>query len=603
LEKLKILYVDDEKVNLINFSIAFKRYFTIFTADSGPAALKIFENTPDIAIVVADQRMPSMTGVELLRIIREREPDVVRIILTAYTDVADILDSINKGKIYHYIIKPWDEAELLQLLHKAGEMYQLTRENKRLLKELNEKNQQLESDVTRRKRLEAILLRRDMVLAAVNDMSKALLLNRNWQLYIEELMARMGLVTGVSRIHVMQHYVDDSGELLVNPRFRWVATEGTPPEIQDPLPSPLSYRENRFESWREAFLQGELVYGNVSSFTEQHIVSFLQSNHIRSIAVAPIMVHDTCWGLIGFEDCLNEREWPTPELDALKTAASLIGTAILRENVEQSLAAHQAQLAHAGRLTALGEMASGIGHEIHQPLTVINLGAETCKNYFDKFDPHCPAAEAAFEMRTHVKKITNIINSMRSFSRASSGDWKKVSLQWPLQEALTFFKEQFRLHMIEYSQSLTPDLPLVRTDSQKFEQIIVNLLSNARYAVEKKQQRDPSFGKKISVSLSYKDITDDELGAMLFSKSETTSNQVIILEVKDNGIGMNQDVLKRCLEPFFTTKEVGEGTGLGLSVTLGIIRELNFHLAIESSEGEGSIFRVFIPVEIDDRIA
>jgi signal transduction histidine kinase len=603
LEKLKVLYVDDEKANLINFSIAFKSYFTIFTADSGPAALEIFENTPDIAIVVADQRMPRMTGVELLQKIKELESDAVRIILTAYTDIADILDSINKGKIYHYIVKPWDEAELLPLLHKAGGMYVLTRENKLLLKELNEKNRQLEFDVNRRKWLEAILLRRDMVLAAVNDMARALLLNRDWQLYIEELMARMGMVSGVSRIHVMQHAVDDSGKALIKLRFRWVAAEGTPPEIHEPLPAALFDSEHHLDSCREAFLRGELVCGNVSAFAERDIATFLQRHNIRSIAIAPIMVKDACWGMISFEDCLNEREWPAPELAALKTAASLIGTAILREDIEQNLAAQQAQLAHAGRLTALGEMASGIGHEIHQPLTVINLGAETCKSYFDKHDPHCPAAEAADEMRVNVKKITNIVNSMRFFSRASSGEWKKVSLRWPLQEAMTFFNEQFRLHMIEYSVFLSADLPLVRTDSQKFEQILVNLLSNARYAVDKKQQRDPAFAKKISVSLSYKDITDDELAAMRFSKSETTSNQVIILEVKDNGIGMNQDVLKRCFEPFFTTKEVGEGTGLGLSVTLGIIRELNFHLAIESREGEGAIFRVVIPVEIADRIA
>ncbi|MCJ7599932.1 MAG: ATP-binding protein [Desulfobulbaceae bacterium] len=603
MEKLKILYVDDEKINLINFFIAFKRYFTIFTADSGPAALEIFENTPNIAIVVADQRMPGLTGAALLQKIRELEPDAVRIILTAYTDIADILDSINKGKIYHYIVKPWVELELLLLLHKAGEMYLLSKENKRLLSELSEKNRQLESDVARRKWLEAILLRRDMVLAAVNDMSRALLLNSDWQLYVEELMGRMGLVMGVSRIHVMQHDVDDSGELLVKTRFCWVAVEGIPPEIHEPLPATFFYSEHHLDNCREAFLRGELVCGNVSAFAEQDMATLLQRHHIRSIAIAPIMVNDACWGMISFEDCLNEREWPAPELDALKTAASLIGTAILRENIEQNLAAHQAQLAHAGRLTALGEMASGIGHEIHQPLTVINLGAETCKSYFDKHDPHCPAAEAAVEMRANVKKITNIVNSMRSFSRASSGEWKKVSLQWPLQEAMTFFNEQFRLHMIEYSEFLSADLPLVRTDSQKFEQILVNLLSNARYAVEKKQLMDPAFAKKISVSLSYKDITDDELAAMHFSKSETTSNQVIILEVKDNGIGMNQEVLKRCLEPFFTTKEVGKGTGLGLSVTLGIIRELNFHLDIESSKGEGATFRVVIPVEIADRIA
>ena len=602
LEKLKILYVDDEKINLINFAIAFKRHFHIYTADSGQRALELFESSPDIAIAVADQRMPGMSGVELLSAIRKRNPDVVRIILTAYTDVSDILESINKGKIYHYIIKPWDEPDLLQLLHKAGEVYLLTMENKRLLQELNEKNRQLESDVARRKRIESILLRRDMILAAVNDMARALLLNRDWQLYIENLMGRMGLVMGLSRIHIMQHHVDDNGELLLNPRFRWVASEGAPAEIQEPFPATLSYARLQFDSWLESFSKGELQYGNVSGFTEKAIADFLGRYKIKSIAVAPIMVNGACWGAIGFEDCLVEREWPAPELDALKTAASLIGTAIRREHVEQSLAAHQAQLSHAGRLTALGEMAAGIGHEIHQPLTVINLGAETCKSYFDRHDPHCPAAEAADEMRTNVKKITCIINSMRSFSRASSGDWKKISLAWPLQEAMTFFREQFRLHMIEYSETVSPDLPLVKTDSQKFEQVIVNLLSNARYAVGKKHGKGNGTAGKISVSLVYRNITDDELAAMQFEKRETTSNQIVVFEVTDNGIGMSPEVMKRCLEPFFTTKEVGEGTGLGLSVTLGIIRELNCQLCIESREGEGSTFRIVIPVENDDRI-
>ena len=141
----------------------------------------------------------------------------------------------------------------------------------------------------------------------------------------------------------------------------------------------------------------------------------------------------------------------------MNTAASLISTAIAREKTEKSLADYQAQLAHAGRLTAMGEMASGISHEIHQPLTVINLNAEICKSYFDRQGLSCPAAEAAEEIRLHVKKITKIIKSMRSFSRSSSGEMEKISLIQPLQEALIFFREQFRMHGIEFEDNATFD--------------------------------------------------------------------------------------------------------------------------------------------------
>lgn len=600
MEKIKILYVDDEKANLLNFKIAFKRHFEIFTAMDGREALEIFDDHPDIAIVVADQRMPGMTGVELLSEILSINADVIRIILTAYTDVADIIDSINKGRIFHYIVKPWDENELLQLLNKAQNTYLLVQENKRLLHELDEKNRALKADIEERKRIEGVLLRRDMVLAAVNVLARELLLNREWQPFIEGLIGRLGLVMAVSRVHVFQHHEDENGDLLASQRFEWIA-EGIPPLINEPIQHNFSYDKLNFSRWIETFRQGELIYGNTRNFPEEEL-PWLYNNQILSIASAPILVNRRCWGFIGFEDCQSEREWATPELDALKTAASLIGTAIQREKMEVNLAKKQAQLAHAGRLTALGEMASGIGHEIHQPLTVINLGAETCREYFKGRDPDSPAAEAAEDMRVQVKKITNIINNMRSFSRASSGEWRKISLTKPANEALTFFREQFRIHMIEFVELVNENLPLVLTDSQKFEQIVVNFLSNARYAVDLKQEKNPDHKKEITMFLDFKNLTERELSDLDFKKDDNTSRQVIVFEIRDNGVGMSEEVKRRCLEPFFTTKEVGEGTGLGLSVTLGIIKELNFHLEIESNLGEGSVFRVIVPVDKRDCI-
>ncbi len=600
--KQKILYVDDEAANLFNFSVAFREHYRVLTALSGEEAMDMFRENPDVAIVVVDQRMPGMSGVELLSRVMECNQDVVRIILTAYTEVSDIIDSINKGQIFHYIVKPWDEQELLNLFKKAVGIHHLQTENRRLLRELDEKNRTLEADIAKRKKVESILLRRDMVLAAVNNMAHALLLEKDWRLHIESLMGRMGLVMGLSRIQIVSHHVDESGDMVACPEFIWVAGEGVPLEfLEKSLPAKISYEKLGFSRWYTAFADNEIVFGDVETFPLSER-DFLNHHNIRSIALAPIIAGNSVWGVIGFEDCIEKRSWPTPELDALHTAANLIGTAIAREKAESDLATQQVQLTHAGRLTALGEMASGIGHEIHQPLTVINLGAETCKSYFNRQDPRCPAAEAAEEIRVHVKKITNIINSMRSFSRASSGEWRKISLTRPLQEALTFFREQFRMNGIEYEENISNDLPLVKTDGQKFEQIVVNFLSNARYAVDRKNEKTPDAGKKVSVSLRYENLTKEELERLSFKKDDTISNQVIVFQVKDNGIGMNHETTRRCLEPFFTTKEVGEGTGLGLSVTMGIIRELNFHLEIESREGEGATFRVLIPVAGEDCI-
>ncbi len=591
--KLKLLYVDDEKANLTNFEIAFKRQYQILTAGSGQEALRVFEDNDDIAIVVADQRMPGMTGVELLHIIKQRNEDVIRIILTAYTEVSDIIDSINKGSIYQYIVKPWDGKDLLQLLKKAGEKYLLICENKRLVKKLEE-------DISKRKRLEGILVRRDMALAEVTDMAVNLLLNSNWQEYAEELIARLGTVMAVSKIHIFQHRNDEHGDLVAEQKFEWVAEHITilPDE---PALHNFSYKQLKIERWITSFTKGELISGNCVDFPENE-ATWLSTYEIKSIVGSPILTDENCWGFIAFEDCNVEREWARPELDALRTAATLLGTAISRQKMESNIAHQQAQLAHAGRLTALGEMASGIGHEIHQPLSVINLNAENCQSYLAKHDPHSLAAEAADDIVGQVKKITRLIDNMRRYSRLSSGHLTNINLLKPLNNALTFYKEQFRVNNIGLEIKANNNIPLTKGDTQKFEQILVNFLSNARHAVDARQDIEPGLQKKVWIVLDYKNISNEELANLSFIKEKNTSNQVILFEVKDNGIGMDDDTQKRCLEPFFTTKAVGDGTGLGLSVSYGIIKELNFHLEVESQLGKGTTFRLYMPVEQEKQL-
>jgi Nif-specific regulatory protein len=136
-KRYPILVVDDEQDNLDAFRFNFRKTFDILTATSGSEALGILDNK-DVAVVVTDQRMPKMTGVELLREVRDRRPDTVGIILTAFTDVDVLIEAINLGQVYRYITKPWDAKEVRGVLQYAIERFHLTRENKRLAAQLAE---------------------------------------------------------------------------------------------------------------------------------------------------------------------------------------------------------------------------------------------------------------------------------------------------------------------------------------------------------------------------------------------------------------------------------------------------------------------------------
>jgi adenylate cyclase len=141
--KHSILYVDDEENNLVVFKAAFRNYYNIFTCTSAKEGMKILkENT--IALIVTDQRMPQMTGVQFLEAVIPDYPDTIRMILTGFSDIEAIINAINTGRVYRYITKPWDEADMKMTMDKALEAYQLQQRNKELLQQLQDKMQEQE---------------------------------------------------------------------------------------------------------------------------------------------------------------------------------------------------------------------------------------------------------------------------------------------------------------------------------------------------------------------------------------------------------------------------------------------------------------------------
>ena len=132
--KYTILYVDDEKDNLLAFKAVFRRHYHIHLAEGGEEALRLLEENP-IDLVVSDQIMPHMTGVELLEKVKDEYPDLIRIVLTGYSDMQAIIDAINKGQIYHYMNKPYNPTEFKIIMDKALETYSLRLKNRALEKE------------------------------------------------------------------------------------------------------------------------------------------------------------------------------------------------------------------------------------------------------------------------------------------------------------------------------------------------------------------------------------------------------------------------------------------------------------------------------------
>jgi len=141
--KISILYVDDELNNLISFKAAFRIKYNILTAISGEEAINILKKH-EVNIIITDQRMPQMTGVEFLENILHEYPDPVRVLLTGYADMNAVIDAINKGKIFHYLTKPWNEAELDMAITKAYEVYKMRMDEKQMNQKLTISNEQLE---------------------------------------------------------------------------------------------------------------------------------------------------------------------------------------------------------------------------------------------------------------------------------------------------------------------------------------------------------------------------------------------------------------------------------------------------------------------------
>lgn len=240
---------------------------------------------------------------------------------------------------------------------------------------------------------------------------------------------------------------------------------------------------------------------------------------------------------------------------------------------EQELREKQEQLVQAGKLATLGELTTGVAHELNNPLNNIGLFIGNVIDLIElgEGDPQRILHELHSAMQ-QVHKATEIISHLRTFGRVATVSREPVVINQVIQRAISLVHEQLHLRQIEVQLRFPPEDVIIIGNAIQMEQVFINLLTNARDALAGAAQ------KLITVTCAVK--TD-----------------VVNIHFCDTGPGIPAGLEQRIFDPFFTTKEVGAGTGLGLSITYGIIKEHQGSIALESRPGEGALFLIQLPLK------
>ena len=236
----------------------------------------------------------------------------------------------------------------------------------------------------------------------------------------------------------------------------------------------------------------------------------------------------------------------------------------------QDLKQTQNALIQSAKLASLGEMSSGIAHELNQPLQAI-LGFSQELEQMETLSE--TGTEFLHDVVNAAKKMAAIIRSLRSFAREAGDEEVETSIEHAINEASHLMNYSLMQKDIDFECKILSQLPFIKANPIQLEQVFVNFFSNARDAIETAGRARGT----ISVTVSSK------------------ANEINVT-IKDNGCGMSEAVQQKIFDPFFTTKEVGKGTGLGMSISYGILKKLQARTTIKSTVGEGTEFTLNFPI-------
>jgi histidine kinase len=252
---------------------------------------------------------------------------------------------------------------------------------------------------------------------------------------------------------------------------------------------------------------------------------------------------------------------------------------VTTSDITQRLEAEQ-QLIQASKMATLGEMATGVAHELNQPLSVIKTGSSFCIKKFQKNEQITSETihNIISKIDSNADRATKIIQHMRQMARKTDLTLESIYLNDVLLSASEIFHQQLRIRNIQLIWDLQEDLPIIKGDWGRLEQVIINLVINARDAIEERWIGKEQHPGERKITLRTKEEKDR-----------------VVLEVCDTGAGVPNGLRDKIFEPFFTTKEVGKGTGLGLSISYGFVKDCKGDIRVLPNPGGGTCFVITFP--------
>lgn len=287
---------------------------------------------------------------------------------------------------------------------------------------------------------------------------------------------------------------------------------------------------------------------------------------IRMMLDVPLSISSQIIGLMRIY-LTSPREFSDDELDFMITIAEQFACIIERVRLMENQKAQYNHLAlHMEKMSSLGRMAAGIAHEINNPLAGILLYSS---NLIKKVPSQSPLEEGLQIIMSETQRCKVIIQGLLEFSRDNEPQKVPANVNDILDKALSILNNEFFIHHIRIDEDLENNLPLILLDADQIEQVLINILLNAAHAIEK----DGIISIKIRM-----DVEQAKLS----------------IEIADNGRGITEKEMGKIFDPFFSTKS--NGTGLGLAVSYGIIRNHQGNIRVESRLGKGSYFTIDLPI-------
>lgn len=244
------------------------------------------------------------------------------------------------------------------------------------------------------------------------------------------------------------------------------------------------------------------------------------------------------------------------------------------------------KLYQAQKTQSIGQLAGGIAHDFNNILTAI-IGY--CDLLLSKHTPSDPSFNELMQIKQNSSRASNLIKQLLAFSRQQKMQPKIIDISDNIND-ITLLIQRLIGPQIELKVINGRDLNLIKVDPVQLEQIIINLSVNARDAMKK--------GGALTISTSNVTLKTN----ISTINSQVPAGEYVLLEIKDTGVGIPKENLGKIFEPFFSTKEKGEGTGLGLATVFGIVKQTGAHIICESTENLGTSFLIYFPVYKEDHI-